>query len=636
MPITTRTYKYKVDTPEGPKRVETDAPVRDAAHMEYVLGPPSPVPAPRPSPGYTNGTLGEALALDQGALPSQLRMAAPLVGNAVAGPPGVAAFTLAAEPLARSIEGRSAIPPLSSLATPEGQEEAYNFVLGMYPGSVAGVVERSGTKRLGLPFRGHPWTGVEGEANIRLRAPHATLPSHMIPDELMMSKVRDERGNLIRAYHGTRDLSDQHALDPAKLGEPWFAESEGLYTTEQPSITTGYSVRQRAKDFEKDLTNNARTIKGDRAEGVGSWKNFVSDRRKAFGNLKQISKDPEGVLAWAEGQDAARVYNSGNAQEAAQAMLDERMSILNNEIAYGKVQYRETQQQYKDLRVAMKDRVPGVRRDVVRPQTRAVYLNITNPFHVERSMPREEALTMLNHALPEQLTSPRAAHVDEILDDVFDYLQTNIRADEAGALQEHMDNAWKGSSYDGPAQQVKAIMAHPQIHLLLKRAQQATEFAQNAPFGTWQDSMDIREDAYNQLRAAIHAYLPQEAVDRASVVQSLLNDALRGKDVATRSRISGGEVIEVMRKMGLDTREMLGKLGYDGITHIGGGPPHHRVWIAFHPDQIFDAIPLEAHIETKLKGVKGPPSLDLPPIAPHSVTLPRWRPLPQPHEEGTP
>jgi hypothetical protein len=43
-------------------------------------------------------------------------------------------------------------------------------------------------------------------------------------------------------------------------------------------------------------------------------------------------------------------------------------------------------------------------------------------------------------------------------------------------------------------------------------------------------------------------------------------------------------------------RKMLEDLGYDGITHIGNGPPQHRVWIAFKNSQVHSALDVASKV----------------------------------------
>jgi hypothetical protein len=78
------------------------------------------------------------------------------------------------------------------------------------------------------------------------------------------------------------------------------------------------------------------------------------------------------------------------------------------------------------------------------------------------------------------------------------------------------------------------------------------------------------------------------------------SDNLLGKDLYRLMTMTGNEDGKLMSKENANL--LLESLGYDGITHIGGQgrmkgtgkPQTHKVWIAFHPEQIHGALDLEA------------------------------------------
>ncbi len=589
-------YSYVIDTPDGPQRVDLDGPVPDAAAMEYALGPPQPRPNPAPTPGYPAASLEQALNPDYGAMATQLRVGAPLVGG-MAGPAGAGLAMAGVEPLARMLEGQSALPPWEEIAgrlpsyeqlqTPEGQAQLVDSMMQSFPGSMESGVVMKNSKRA-LPFTSAPWEGVEGTKTLPLRRPHAYLPADLVPEHLANSAARDEHGNLIRVYHGTRGLDDTKALDPDFLGEPWFGESGGLYTTEQPSITTGYNVRERATNFEKQLAD------------VG--KRATKDERGQFADLKHTAR---------------KLTKEGVTPETAPTTYD----TLNREL-----------QKARTSSVIGPNELPGISRsDVVarRPQTRAVYLDIRQPFHVEKSMPREQALQYLDQMMPQNIHDARSQHANEILDEVGSILTDNYTETSPEKLIQHIKDSWEGSSYAESAQAIADAMAHPQVNLALQRYKKYTS-DYNYETGHAMDLMD-------QFKAAVKAYLPPSTTDRNLVIPELLRKELLGSDAANRKEITGGEVLRVLKNNGVDTRAALSAAGYDGITHIGGGPPAHRVWIAFKPDQIYDAIPVEAYAEQAMKARQaGLPPTQLPPIAPHSVIGgPLWN-QPLPPKKGQP
>jgi hypothetical protein len=566
--------KYVIDTPSGKQQVETDSPVQNAAEMEYAMGPPSAVPNPRPTPGYGDATLAQGISPDYGNIATTLRLLAPLLGDMLGGPAGGGIGTALAEPFARKMEGGNFLEPTKLPPTDLGAspDELTDLALNFGPGAVAGVVQKN-SKRA-LPFTGHPWTGVEGEKVIPLRRPHAYLPREHIPDELSASATRDEHGNLIRIYHGTRGLNDQQALDPDKLSEPWFNESGGLYGTEQPSITTGYSVRSNAADFEKMRT-------------------------KTVQYNKKI-KMSEYAQANAERAYQKSLYTGKNIPEKVTKVAKADRELIARDLG--------------------SDWPAGIQRaDVVKrnPQSRPVYMNITQPFHVEKTVPRSEALNLLDAMLPEELSSNKSRMIETVAGDLFENLNDPYSSYSPDTVNQYLTDVWDGSeSFDPIKDELTSVLQHPQVKLLLHRIRQRGISGEMGVGGV--DTQDL----HNQFMAALKAYMPDTVgSDRGSMVADYLNSNLRGSDTKTRERISGGEVLDVLKRNGIDTREALSKLGYDGITHIGGGPPAHRVWIAFRPDQIYDAIPLEAHAESKFKGL-APPA----PIAPHSVINgPIWK-----------
>lgn len=588
-------YSYIIDTPDGKKRVDLDGPVPDSAAMEYALGPPQPRPNPQPTPGFPGGSLEQALNPDYGGLATVLRMAAPMLGG-MAGPAGAGIGSAMAEPFARGLEGQSMLPSLEEIAgrlpsyeqlqTPEGQSQLVDSMIESFPGSMEAGVVMKNSKRA-LPFTGAPWEGVEGTKTIPLRRPHAFLPADMIPEHLAQSAARDEQGNLIRVYHGTRGLDDTKALDPDLLSEPWFGESGGLYTTEQPSLTTGYSVRERAKNFELNLEQDARMAKKyDPAQRINKTKREV---KKLVG---------EGVTP----QTAPYTYKDINA-ELADARKTSR---------YGP------------------GTIPGVNRSDVtnrRPQTRAAYLDIRQPFHVEKSMPREQAIKYLDSMLPQGVGGPDHGMIDEILEDlsmnIADPLVVGVKPNSAA---NYVKTSWLHSSYHPQAVEIADTLSHPAVNLAFKRFYKMANDHENY-------STDALMDMRDQFTAAVKAYLPRKELPREQVIPQLLIKELLGSDTHTRKDITGGEVLRVLKRNGVDTRAALTAAGYDGITHIGGGPPAHRVWIAFRPDQIFDAIPVEAHAEQMSKAI---PPTNRPVIAPHSVIGgPIWK-QPLPSEKGKP
>ncbi len=203
-------FKTQAKLPSKPP--EREAPIGLPPHN----GTPSPQPS-RTTSTTTGGSLSQALGLQQGGLPTQLRMALPVAGAALGGPAGAAMGNVIAEPIARTMEGKTALPSMEELSTPQGQMDLFNWMLAVVP--------------------------VPGK--------------HFLPH----SKLVDKEGNLKRVLHGTS--ADFKQFDPAFRGEgaggdlygPGYYFTEGRSEAEKLEQIRAWN--REIKIHEADIANPA-------------------------------------------------------------------------------------------------------------------------------------------------------------------------------------------------------------------------------------------------------------------------------------------------------------------------------------------------------------------------------------------
>src|SRR5499427_5559796 len=250
-------------------------------------------------------------------------------------------------------------------------------------------------------------------------------------EPLPHSVVRGARGNLTRVVHGT-DVTFPD-FDPNFYGRGAGGDlyGPGIYTSQAPTVTAGYAFRnwpQEAKDMLREI---------EHLHYNADW----------YGDAANLG---EAGITSAEARETAQAYRSQ--AEQVQARLSRHM-----------------------------EQNPWLYEGA--PQSRAVYLDIRNPFDIDAPISQTQR-ELLAQRLEKQL--PGDAHARDMV--------SVLRAPSQG---------------------------------------------------------DVGAHVYDQLTWALQ--------DKAA------------------------------------TNQLLRDVGYDGITHWGGsGAKQHKVWIAFHPDQVYPAANVEA------------------------------------------
>ena len=259
-----------------------------------------------------------------------------------------------------------------------------------------------------------------------------TVPVHATTGEpLPESVVRGARGNLTRVVHGT-DVTFPD-FDPNFYGRGAGGDlyGPGIYTSQAPTVTAGYAFRnwpQEAKDMLREI---------EHLHYNADW----------YGDAANLG---EAGITSAEARETAQAYRSQ--AEQVQARLSRHM-----------------------------EQNPWLYEGA--PQSRAVYLDIRNPFDIDAPISQTQR-ELLAQRLEKQL--PGDAHARDMV--------SVLRAPSQG---------------------------------------------------------DVGAHVYDQLTWALQ--------DKAA------------------------------------TNQLLRDVGYDGITHWGGsGAKQHKVWIAFHPDQVYPAANVES------------------------------------------
>lgn len=385
------------------------------------------------------------------------------------------------------------------------------------------------------------------------------------------SKVTDQDGNPVAVYHGTASggftAFDKRYINDDNLYGP------GFYFTEDKQVADEYQSKEGLRGV----------IRGEPA--------VVAE--EARWRLRQMLVDAHGRVAdvylknapeWRKVDDLANYYGD-------ELLLD----TLKFDAASGGLKWFAKEGQ--DLS------------DLVGTtgETKAVYLNIRRPFDIDNDELSLDSITAAPESVQAAVRSFREAELQA--------RQTDLEAAEQ-TVERHRDNITRfrqtllDKGYDPEAADPADMAWAPTLRQ--DRATTAAlirqRFTEAGRAGEIRDASDedlVREvestgrlafpgiDTRDLYSSQIDPVVASLYLDWSSE-QAILADAQATADkAAQRLRSPIAATVKQLEQRQLVAKEinaMIRAAGYDGLTHIGGDRMgdghHHRVWIAFEPQQI--------------------------------------------------
>lgn len=385
------------------------------------------------------------------------------------------------------------------------------------------------------------------------------------------SKVTDQDGKPVAVYHGTASggftAFDKRYINDDNLYGP------GFYFTEDKQVADEYQSKE-----------------GLRGVILGEPSVVAEEARR---RLRQMLVDAHGRVAdvylknapeWRKVDDLANYYGD-------ELLLD----TLKFDAASGGLKW------FAKEGADLSDLVGTT------GETKAVYLNIRRPFDIDNDELSLDSITAAPESVQAAVRSFREAELQA--------RQTDLEAAEQ-AVERHRDNITRfrqtllDKGYDPEAADPADMAWAPTLRQ--DRATTAAlirqRFTEAGRAGEIRDASDedlVREvestgrlafpgiDTRDLYSSKIDPVVASLYLDWSSE-QAILDDAQATADkAAQRLRSPIAATVKHLEQRQLVAKEinaMIRAAGYDGLTHIGGDRMgdghHHRVWIAFEPEQI--------------------------------------------------